>query len=108
VNNLLKLQFKDFVTMNSIKIEPKVEIDGNNDCQSSPTQNDRFSRRLNKYRGHQSDCQTKSDFSFREMCEQESLQVIKLQSQPPKERKVKKAIRRNYKKNDVSCSRLMI
>lgn len=85
--------------MNSIKIEPKIESD---DRQLSPCQSDRFSRRLSKYRDHQSDCQTKNDCSFRDMCEQESLQVKKLQSQQPKDRKVKKAVRRNLKRSDVS------
>lgn len=88
--------------MNSLKIEPKIDVDEYIEKQLSPTQNDRFSRRLNKYRDHQSDCQTKNDCSFREICQQESMHVKKLQNQPKKEGKVRKVNPKSYKKKAVS------
>lgn len=85
--------------MNSLRREFTINGSENIDKQLSPSNEDRFARRLNKYRHHQSDCQMKNDCSVREKCEQESLHVRILQSQPKKAKKItrkKKAVRENF------------
>lgn len=84
--------------MNSLLNESTLEVEENIDKRSSPKQTDRFVRRLNKYRIHQSDCQMKSDLSFRELCEQESLQIKKLQEQKPSAGRQKRASKKHVKK----------
>lgn len=87
--------------MNSLKSEFTINDSEIIDKQLSPSNEDRFARRLNKYRHHQSDCQMKNDCTVREKCQQESLHVRILQSQPKKAKTTrrKKAVRENFKRN---------
>lgn len=86
--------------MNEIKTEILSVIDDNDDKRSPhDDQSDRFLRRLNKYRIHQSDCQVKNDESFREFCEQEGDHIKKLQEQKTINGKQRKPYKR--KKNKV-------
>lgn len=74
--------------MNSFESESKSEAEENVDKRSPKI--DRFRRRLNYYRIHQIDCQVKNEFTSRELCEQESDQIRKLQMQKMVEGKPKK------------------
>lgn len=89
--------------MNQIKSESLSAIDENIDKRPANDQSERFVRRLNKYRIHQSDCRTKNDQSFREFCDHENDHTRKLQEQATIEVKSrKKAYRRqSSKKNKV-------
>lgn len=92
-----------FTTMNSFTSDSPLSVRGDIEKRSSSCDpSDRFSRRLTKYRIHQSDCQVKNDESFREFCEQESTKIQKLQNQKPNEGKQKGVSRRQPKKNNCS------
>lgn len=87
------------ITMNQIKSDSLSAIGENIDKRPANDQNDRFVRRLNKYRIHQSDCQTKNDQSFREFCDHENDLTKKLQELATIEvRQKKKAYRRQSSK----------
>lgn len=90
--------------MNSLMDESALEVEENIDKRSSPRQTDRFVRRLNKYRIHQSDCQMKSDLSFRELCEQESQHIRKLQEQKPVAGRQKRVNKKQPKKEIKVCA----
>jgi MamL-1 domain len=83
--------------MTSIKTESLSEPEEDIDKRSPPRQHDRFLRRLNKYRIHQSDCKMKSDFSSRELCEQESFHIEKLQRFKAAQGKPKRASKKKVK-----------
>lgn len=97
------LRKEKHLTMNSLKCESPPEGGENIEKRSSP-QSDRFSRRLNKYRIHQSDCRVKSDHSLREACEQESLHIRQLQSQKVTEGKQKRAVKKATRKGGCNVS----
>jgi hypothetical protein len=67
-------------------------------------QSNRFSRRLSKYRNHQSDCQVKNDQSFHELCQQETRHIEKLQKQKESEGKSKRVQKRPSKKSSCNVS----
>lgn len=90
--------------MNSLMHESSLEVGENIDKRLPPKQTDRFVRRLNKYRIHQSDCQIKSDLSFRELCEQESQHIRKLQEQKPLAGRQKRVNKRQSKKEVKVCA----
>lgn len=88
--------------MNQIKSDSLSAINENIDKRPANDQSDRFVRRLNKYRIHQSDCRVKNKQSFREFCDHEIDHTKKLQEQSTIEVKQKKTYRRQAsKKNKV-------
>lgn len=89
--------------MNQVKSDSLSAIDENIDKRPANDQSDRFVRRLNKYRIHQSDCRVKNEQSFREFCDHETDHTKKLQEQSTIEVKHKKTYRRqtSSKKNKV-------
>lgn len=87
-------------SINNVSLSKVVEDDVG---RSSPDQNDRFERRLNNYRIHQIDCQLKNDESFREMREQESVHIKRLQEQKTCDRRQKRVNKKQSKKNKVCC-----
>lgn len=65
---------------------------------SPADKSDRFSRRLNKYRIHQSDCQVKNEFVSEDQREKESRHVKELQTKKVDEVRPKRVARRKSAK----------